>query len=82
MKNLITLQRHRVSFVFVFLSTTLHAAEPKEILLWPNGAPGSEGKTGDEIVRIADNGEHVLSNIHNPASRPICRQRTRPLAAQ
>ncbi len=22
--------------------------EPKEILLWPNGAPGSEGKTGNE----------------------------------
>jgi hypothetical protein len=22
--------------------------EPKEILLWPNGAPGSEGKMGND----------------------------------
>jgi hypothetical protein len=42
----------------------------KEILLWPNGAPGSEGKTGDENVRIADNGERVLSNIHKPSITP------------
>ena len=56
--------------VSLFLATTLHGAEPKEILLWPNGAPGSEGKTGDEKVRIADNGEHVLSNIHKPSLTP------------
>jgi len=56
--------------VSLFLATTLHGAEPKEILLWPNGAPGSEEKTGDEKVRIADNGEHVLSNIHKPSLTP------------
>jgi endo-1,4-beta-xylanase len=56
--------------VSLFLATTLHGAEPKEILLWPNGAPGSEGKTGDEKIRIADNGEHVLSNIHKPSLTP------------
>ena len=42
----------------------------QEILLWPNGAPGSEGKTGETKVRIADNGEHVLSNIHKPSLTP------------
>jgi acetyl esterase/lipase len=46
------------------------AADPREILLFPNGAPGSEGKTSDEIVRIADNGEHVISNIHKPSLTP------------
>jgi len=40
---------------------------PNEILLWPNGAPGSEGKTGVEIIRITDQGDHVLSNIHKPS---------------
>jgi len=48
-----------------------HAVEPgPEILLWPDGAPGSEGKTGEEHIRIADNGEHVLSNIHKPSITP------------
>jgi endo-1,4-beta-xylanase len=60
-----------MALVFLPLVTILHAAEqPKEILLWPNGAPGSEGKSGDEKVRIADNGEHVLSNIHKPSLTP------------
>src|SRR5262245_57675683 len=45
---------------FFLLFTTATAVEPgKEILLWPNGAPGSEGKTGDEQVRIV-NGERVV----------------------
>src|SRR6266511_3465014 len=57
-------------FALVLL-TVAHASEPlKETLLWPNGAPGSEGKTGEEQVRIADNGERVLSNIHKPSITP------------
>jgi acetyl esterase/lipase len=44
--------------------------EPKEILLWPNGAPGSEGKTGAESVRITDQGDHVITNIHKPSITP------------
>jgi endo-1,4-beta-xylanase len=35
--------------------------------LWPGGAPGSEGKTGPEKVRITDAGEHVVSSIHQPS---------------
>ncbi len=51
---------------------TLDAANlPKEILLWPNGAPGSEGKTGAEKVRIANTNEHVISNIHKPSITPF-----------
>jgi formylglycine-generating enzyme required for sulfatase activity/acetyl esterase/lipase len=44
--------------------------EPKEILLWPGGAPGSEGKTAPEKVRIAEGGDHVISSIHHPSITP------------
>jgi endo-1,4-beta-xylanase len=37
------------------------------VLLWPNGAPGSEGKTARENVRINENGEHIVSSIHRPS---------------
>jgi acetyl esterase/lipase len=37
------------------------------ILLWPGGAPGSEGKTGDETVRVTPEGDHVVSNVHRPS---------------
>jgi len=63
----------RVSVFFnVALLITGHAlaVEPgKELLLWPNGAPGSEGKSGDGQVRIV-NGERVVSNIHKPSITP------------
>ncbi|MGI8636223.1 MAG: alpha/beta hydrolase [Segetibacter sp.] len=48
----------------------LFAQEPKEILLWPNGAPGSEGKTGAEKVRINATGDHLVSNVHKPSITP------------
>ncbi|MDP4247093.1 MAG: alpha/beta hydrolase [Bacteroidota bacterium] len=41
-----------------------------EIPLWPNGAPGSEGKTGPERVRIAETGDHVVTHINNPSIKP------------
>ena len=43
------------------------AVEPNVILLWPNGAPGSEGKTSAEAVRISPEGDHVLSSVHRPS---------------
>lgn len=44
---------------------------PREILLWPNGAPGSEGKTGPETVRIdPKTGDHVISNVNKPSITP------------
>jgi acetyl esterase/lipase len=51
----------------VLLSSFLHAQENKEILLWPAGAPGSEGKTGKEKIRITETGDHVVTNIHFPS---------------
>jgi endo-1,4-beta-xylanase len=47
------------------------AADPPQSLpLWPNGAPGSEGKTGPESVRVTELGEHIISNIHSPSMTP------------
>ena len=43
------------------------AAEPPVIYLWPNGAPGSEGKTAEEAMRIAPAGDHVVSSVHKPS---------------
>ena len=53
---------------FLLIAATA-SAQQKEILLWPNGAPGSEGKTGNEKVRIVE-GEQILSNIHHPSITP------------
>jgi endo-1,4-beta-xylanase len=44
-----------------------YAADPQWVTLWPNGAPGSEGKTGEETVRTTPQGEHVIANIHRPS---------------
>ena len=54
--------------VFLLVSISL-AAQVKEILLWPNGAPGSEGKTGNEKIRVVE-GDQVVSNIHRPSITP------------
>ena len=50
----------------LLLASTIISAQQKEILLWPNGAPGSEGKTGNEKIRLYE-GEQIFSNIHHPS---------------
>ncbi|MSU63016.1 MAG: alpha/beta hydrolase [Pedosphaera sp.] len=57
--------------ILLFPAALLAGAEPKEVLLWPNGAPGSEGKPGREVVQIAGNGERNVWNIHNPSITPF-----------
>src|SRR5580704_15143674 len=51
----------------LFASTLVVAAEPQVVYLWPNGAPGSEGKTGEEKVVVQAAGDHVISNVHRPS---------------
>ncbi len=46
------------------------AEEPKAILLWPQGAPGSEGKTEPAHVRVTDGGDHVVTGVHQPSLTP------------
>ena len=50
---------------FLCLGTAV-SAQQTEILLWPDGAPGSEGKTGNEKIWIVE-GDQVISNIHKPS---------------
>ena len=57
-----------LAFAVVLSANTF--AQSKEIRLWPNGAPGSEGKSGDEAVRVTNTGEHVVSNVHFPSLTP------------
>jgi len=52
------------------LSSPMHAQQHTELLLWPNGAPGSEGRTAPEKVRVTDGGDHVVSRIHRPSITP------------
>lgn len=53
------------------LPITKLSAQYKEISLWPNGAPGSEGKASPEKVRVAETGDHVVSSIHSPSITPF-----------
>lgn len=43
------------------------AAERLIVPLWSGTAPGSEGKTELEKVRISDGGDHVVSSVHRPS---------------
>jgi len=58
--------------IFFFLIIPIVAlTQPKEILLWPEGnVPGSQGKTSADIVKVAANGERVVSGVHQPSVTP------------
>jgi len=71
MENKLKPRLRHLLFAWLLLpATVLTADQSKEIPLWPNAAPGSEGKTGEEAVRITADGEHVISNIHRPSLTP------------
>ena len=56
------------SLLMVLLAAgSVIAADPMVVPLWPSGAPGSEGKTGEESVRTTGNGEVIVSGIHQPS---------------
>ncbi|GAA5129749.1 alpha/beta hydrolase [Luteolibacter yonseiensis] len=54
------------TLLFLCLAS-LACAAPETILLWPDGAPGSEGKTTPEVVEVSKNGEETVTNIHKPS---------------
>jgi len=61
----------RCKLFALLLAYSLAAAEPlKPVLLWPDGAPGSEGKTAPEAVRVTPAGDHVVSSVHQPSITP------------
>lgn len=51
--------------VFVICTPVFAADTPPVVLLWPNGAPGSEGKTGEEKVRL-EGPDHVVTGVNKP----------------
>src|SRR5881396_589581 len=57
--------------VWLLAPLPIFAAEiPKEIPLWPDGAPGSEGQTAKEVVTKSASGEISVWSIHNPSLTP------------
>jgi acetyl esterase/lipase len=56
--------------VLICLSFGIASAQPAPIKLWPKGAPGSEGNITPEAVRLNPDGEHIISNIHDPSILP------------
>jgi acetyl esterase/lipase len=63
----LALSRMSLMLAILLFSAGAAAAEPEVVLLWPNGAPGSEGKTGAETVRVTPEGDHVVSGVNRPS---------------
>src|SRR5260370_15122047 len=57
-----------LSFLLVF-SDRAGADDPRRVVsLWPNGAPGSEGRKDEKEVRkVQKSGEYNVTNVHNPS---------------
>jgi acetyl esterase/lipase len=69
-----------VILLFLFLVCSAFA-ENAPVLLWPNGAPGSEGKTAEETIRVNENGEHIVSGVHRPSITPYLPTRDKATGA-
>jgi len=54
----------------LLLAAPAAAQIPAEIPLWTGVAPGSEGKTGDEVVETSASGERRITNVHRPSLTP------------
>jgi endo-1,4-beta-xylanase len=61
------------------LTLSVRAADaPPVVLLWPNGAPGSEGKTSAERVVTARDGERTIFNVNFPSLTVFSRPKIKP----
>jgi endo-1,4-beta-xylanase len=56
--------------VLLLTAPAIASTPPPEIPLWPNGAPGSEGKLAKEAVTTSASGEVRVAGIHNPSLTP------------
>src|SRR6516164_5518126 len=63
----------RPSVLLVMAPVWVLAADASsEIPLWPNGAPGSEGRKSEQEVKTSQkNGEYTIKNVHNPSLTPF-----------
>ena len=59
----------RTSLLLLLLCGVSLAAAPSEIRLWPNGAPGSEGKTATEVAEPPNQAHGYLkvTGVHQPS---------------
>ena len=59
----------RATWLVLLLCGVSPAATPNEVRLWPNGAPGSEGKTAAEVVEAPnkDHGYLKVTSVHQPS---------------
>jgi len=59
----------RLPFLLATLAFTAaaSAAPAEKIYLWPGSAPGAMTAGGEETVRISEQGDHVVSNVHRPS---------------
>ena len=65
----------------LLLALSARADAPPEIFLWPDGAPGSEGKVAPEKVVTGATGERSVSSIHKPSITPFLPARDRATGA-
>jgi dienelactone hydrolase len=66
----VSIARRWLVFLFICSYFSFACAQPEPIKLWPKGAPGAEGNVTPETVRLNPDGEHILSNIHEPSIIP------------
>lgn len=61
--------RHLVACTALAVLTAFTAgyARAQTLPLWPGAAPGSEGQTSEETVRVNEYSEHIVSNVHRPS---------------
>jgi acetyl esterase/lipase len=67
MKNILAALAAALMFEGVAAAVPPTSAQPQRTLLWPDGAPGAKANGGVEAVRVTEQGDHVVSNVHQPA---------------
>jgi acetyl esterase/lipase len=61
----------RLFVVLLLAQLVFRSLGADEIVLWPAGAPGSEGKHAAENVRVTAGGDHVVTGVHRPSLTPF-----------
>lgn len=57
----------RLLAISILIFPSFAMAQHPVVFLWPGAAPGSEGKTAPEAVRISPEGDHVVSSVNRPS---------------
>jgi hypothetical protein len=54
----------------ILVLSSVGVAQDKPILLWSDSQLSFHGTPPSETVRIFENGEHIVSNVHRPSLTP------------